>query len=321
MNARTNFARSHQVRRAFAVGLAFGVVVLGVVVSRAQISGGTIGATDSVPEVLAYRGYLEQDGVPLETGTGTAPSFRFTAYADSVARWSEVHASVPVHAGHFEVALGSQTPFTAATPLPDMRPMFQHPNVMLGIEVDVTGAGTNWVPLNGRQRFPVAPYTMTARQAERFAATGDVTLTKPTTVQGTFTTNGALTFIGTSSAASVTAGSFANTGSSGVSPVSGVARANHFSNVQSITLFTQVDPPGDGSTATDTSTTWTVPSSHTSFCVLGEFRRGAVVGISGTPTSECSIASAVSGTNRVWTLTGTAKAVTAYCRMNCIDIP
>ena len=71
------------------------------------------------PQTISYQGYLTSNtGVPV---TAPAQSLTFRLYDALTAGallWTEVHPNVAVTNGVFSVALGSVTPFSAATPSP-----------------------------------------------------------------------------------------------------------------------------------------------------------------------------------------------------------
>lgn len=161
-------------KKSIAIGIMIGVFVAGAVVAGAQYSGIVsfpYALSESVPEIIPYRGYIERNGAAY-TGNAT---FTFSIYPDTsttTALWSETQMNLPVTGGNFSAQLGSVQAFTTATgAVLGGHPLFQYPELHIGVAVQFPGDPSP-TPLTGRQRLLASPYAVTARQAEDFTVNG-----------------------------------------------------------------------------------------------------------------------------------------------------
>lgn len=166
------------------------------VVSKAQLGGSTASEL-SVPELVAYRGYVERGGVPY---AGTV-DLRFSIFGGPTGGnpyWQGLYQSVQVAGGRFSVQLGSGSyPFTLLINggTPDGRPLFQQDALYLGVETKFPGEA-GFTTLSNRQRLLAAPYAMTARQAERLNTTDNVSVGGALGVTGDVTASSNLSVTG-----------------------------------------------------------------------------------------------------------------------------
>lgn len=164
---------------------------------RAQLGSGQNNGT---PEVITYRGYLEDSSTGTATAVNGTRAMDFRIYGSptndgSAALWTCAGVNVNVVGGNFEVLLGA-----APCPAFPSTPLFNNPNLYL--EVAVGG-----VVLNGRQRLTAAPYAMAAAQANNFKVFGNLTagglsVSGTTTLAGTVAANQGLSVSGGSLQAS-----------------------------------------------------------------------------------------------------------------------
>lgn len=198
-----------------AVGLVSSAVIFQV---RAQIDGNApVAANASVPELIPYRGYIEQNGGPFTNETGIPMDFFIVdapekTYAQRL--WGETQ-TVPVHAGHFSVTLGSVSSFST---VPNER-LFNRHQLYLGIRV-------NSEELGNKQRLLASPYAITSRQAQHFEIAGNATVGGSMTVTGAANVSGAFT---ATAGAAVSGGVL--TAGSGVTVNGGALTANQGSNL------------------------------------------------------------------------------------------
>jgi len=167
------------------------------------ISGINITSTlAEVPQVINYQGCLtDSTGNPLDTTV----KISFTIFdGGGASKWTEIHSSVVVENGLFNVLLGT------TNPIPDS--LFNHPDRYLGMKIGDDGESTP------RTRLVSVPYAMRSLQADtaeyateapipviiersytglttgavgpdagRFAVQFDSTFTRPPIVNATFT--------------------------------------------------------------------------------------------------------------------------------------
>lgn len=141
------------------------------------------GSFGTPPRVIPYRGYLEQNSVPV-TGTRRLTIRLHTAATGGSIVWTEAHPAVPIHSGVFVVNLGAVT---------SLSPTLFRDRDSLFISVQVDNE-----QLNGRQRLLTTPHAMVADQATgaaNFTTTGDVTVGGNLQVSGNLTVTGSTTNI------------------------------------------------------------------------------------------------------------------------------
>ena len=112
-----------------------------------------------VPQKINYQGFLSSNtGVPVNSSSLPAPlQLTFKLYdANGALLWTEVQSNVSVTNGVFNVALGSVTPFSSATPSPLL---FDKP-YFLGVQVN------NDPEMTPRQPLAASPYALRATIAD-----------------------------------------------------------------------------------------------------------------------------------------------------------
>ncbi len=158
------------------------------------IAGGIIGyaaraqqgspANNGVPEIVTYRGYLEDSstGTSLPVSGNKPMIFTlFTAASGGSAVWTCGPIAVPVLGGHFEAQLGGAgCPFTGAA---GPEKLFNRDGLYLEITVDSTVLGS-------RQRLTSAPYAIASSQSDNFRVNGALIVDGATTLAGGLTVNG-----------------------------------------------------------------------------------------------------------------------------------
>ena len=107
----------------------------------------------AVPRKITYQGYLRNAGAPVN-GTVAITFKLYTAAAGGTPLWSEVHGSVLVASGVFNVVLGDNTPLTV--------PFDQ--KYYLGLAV---GSDAEMTP---RQALASMPYSIRASVTNAFVA-------------------------------------------------------------------------------------------------------------------------------------------------------
>lgn len=133
-------------------------------------------ATDDVPRVLAYRGFLELDGA----GADEPVDVRFTLYADGGDPvWTEEHSAalgrpVAVRGGRFSLLLGRYEPLAEVAR--DAEPL------ELGLEVRLDGT---WVSLTRREPILPTAYALWSRYAADFDVWRDLSVAGAADVTGT----------------------------------------------------------------------------------------------------------------------------------------
>ena len=116
-----------------------------------------------VPRQIPYRGYLDQNGVPV-TNSSVAMVFELFGSENGIDRlWSEPQA-ISVLDGNFTAALGDVNPIPASA--------FQQPVLFLQISVDGQ-------QLAGRQRLLTVPYSHAAHSASNVRGRDITTLLVP----------------------------------------------------------------------------------------------------------------------------------------------
>lgn len=147
-------------------------------VVEAQISGNASTASDSVAEILPYRGHLDVAGQVYD---GYA-DFQFAIYTVAVngtPAWTSSEVTgLRVYAGEFAVDLGAIGPSFLTATTPDGHPLFQTDTLYLEVSVRLAAPRSTpgLVKLGGRQRLLASPYAMTARQAEALSLTSNLTV-------------------------------------------------------------------------------------------------------------------------------------------------
>jgi trimeric autotransporter adhesin len=135
------------------------LVFLGLILALATSAGA------SVPERIAYQGYLEEDGNPV-TGHRDLVFAFYALPTGGTALWSETHSEVTIDRGVFNVDLGSTLPLTPA--------LFDRHGIYLETRV-------NGVPLVPRREIDSVPYALrTDEAAHALAATSATTATHAT---------------------------------------------------------------------------------------------------------------------------------------------
>lgn len=142
------------------------VFAVGAVVAMSASAQQGTGINAGVPEIITYRGYLEDGstGTAVPVNGNKNLTFRiFSQAAGGTALWTCGPAAVPVLGGHFQVLLGGTTcPFTGAT---GPEKLFDRNELYLEIAVEGT-------TMTGRQRLTAAPYAVSSAQAENFRVSG-----------------------------------------------------------------------------------------------------------------------------------------------------
>lgn len=154
-------------------------MVLGALLSVAALVGAgrllanTL-ASDAVPEIVNYQGYLtDSSGNPISS-TVTLVFRIYDASSGGTEVWSETHNNVQVNRGYFSVFLGSQgSPLTPS--------VFSSPSRY----IQLTYNGTDFA----RQRFGSVPYALVSHQASHaitstYATTATYALNGPSNGSG-----------------------------------------------------------------------------------------------------------------------------------------
>lgn len=133
------------------------VVLTGMVWGPKALVNAVLGATaplpgEIVPRQIPYRGYLEQNGAPVND-PGVPMRFRLFGIDGGVLH-EESRAAVPIQNGQFSVELGDSTPLSASVTQQNF----------LELEIAV---GSTPVVLAGRQRLLSVPYAARALDAWR----------------------------------------------------------------------------------------------------------------------------------------------------------
>jgi hypothetical protein len=119
-------------------------------------------SASQVPDSLAYQGYLEMNGVPVEDAAATLTFRLFGAPAGSTPLWTETQSGIDIQSGVFSVLLGSVSSL-ASVPF----------DVPLWLSVAV---GSATAPeLSPRTLLAAVPYSKVAeRAAPHGEASGDL---------------------------------------------------------------------------------------------------------------------------------------------------